>query len=194
MCGKVVSILDINTDELSKQVLANKNKKQYGELENHTFNEDSDYPDTPEGKELIHAVNAELNQICESMTTWEAWGHVLAPGESTAPHAHVAEYPFGLSWVYYCDVEETSGDLVFLSRFDSKQIRNIVTPKKNMLVIFPDYIMHYTLKNKSNKYRISISGNAKPNFEILNKDQSKFGSLFNLIGVESQKWKNTDIL
>lgn len=182
LCSKAIFDLKLNTSVLAKQVYDNKNNKEEYDSR-HTFAEDNFYPETPEGDALIAAIDKQLhNKICPTMTTWTKWGHIMEPGESTAPHSHVGDTINGLSWVYYLDTPENCGDLVFMSNFDGRTIINYVKPKKNRLVVFPDFVMHYTLKNNSDKPRISVSGNAKPDNEAIYK-KGDFGNLFNMIGI-----------
>ena len=52
------------------------------------------------------------------------------------------------------------------------------TPKVGELIIFPNWMPHFTKKNNSNNIRISISGNARPV-----KDVNEPGNLLNIVGL-----------
>ena len=80
------------------------------------------------------------------------------------------------SFVFFVDVDENSGDIVFSSGrnstfsysafdipvssynvFNSHEFR--LTPKNNMIIIFPSHVPHYVTINKSEKERYTIAGN-----------------------------------
>ena len=56
-------------------------------------------------------------------------------------------------------------------------------PSVGTLILFPNWVPHFTKKNISNDIRISISGNAKPDesdYVNVGKDPQQ---LFNLVGL-----------
>tara|TARA_R100000687_G_C6442205_1_gene161095 strand:- start:381 stop:947 length:567 start_codon:yes stop_codon:yes gene_type:complete len=86
------------------------------------------------------------------------------------PHKHP---PYSFSGVYYIDVPENSGDIVFHNQFEmnnyamyydkwnalnSKDFR--VTPQSGMLLVFPAWLEHYVTPNKNKKERLIYSFNA----------------------------------
>jgi hypothetical protein len=90
------------------------------------------------------------------------WGHVIRPNEQTIYHSHHetnnTKY-LNLSAVYYVKFPENSGDLVFNPFTHKNMWTKNIKPQDGMLVIFPSWLHHWTLKNRSNENRISISAN-----------------------------------
>ena len=98
------------------------------------------------------------------------WGMINSPGSSNKLHSHIkgnkAFIPptmqnirdgFGtFSGVFYLQVPENSGNLVFVDR-DGQEY--VCEPKVGKLVTFPGSLKHYVEENKSNRDRISISFN-----------------------------------
>ena len=94
--------------------------------------------------------------------------HPLAPNECDTPHFH----PFAkLIAVYYVQVPENSGDILFLdprggtfwpdpkavtNEYRMARVYHRVTPKPGLLVMFPNYLAHSVETNLSNDWRISI--------------------------------------
>ena len=85
------------------------------------------------------------------------------------PHKHP---PYTFSGVYYIDVPENSGDIVFDNQFEmnnyamsynewnSLNCKDFkVTPKSGMLLFFPAWLNHYVTPNKSKKERLIYSFN-----------------------------------
>ena len=84
------------------------------------------------------------------------WSHIHRPLESTNTHDHC---DFDLSFAYYVQVPEGSGDIVF-------EIQNLNTPLKpreGELIVFPGWLKHRVSKNLGSGIRISIAGNLKRN-------------------------------
>lgn len=80
------------------------------------------------------------------------WSHIHRPLESTNTHDHCN---FELSFCYYVQVPEGSGDIVF-------EIQNLNTPLKpkvGELLVFPGWLKHRVSKNLGSGIRISIAGN-----------------------------------
>jgi uncharacterized protein (TIGR02466 family) len=104
----------------------------------------------------------------------EAWVNVNATGSLNSPHTHPVSL---LSAVYYFQVPENSGDIYFKdprpgaahSYFHggpnacppncSADIR--ITPKQNMLLIFPSWLEHGVHEHQGVGRRISIALNAE---------------------------------
>jgi len=90
------------------------------------------------------------------------WGHVIRPNEQTIYHSHHGtnnpKY-LNLSAVYYTKFPENSGDLVFNPFTHKNMWTKNIRPQEGMVVIFPSWLHHYTLKNVSNENRVSISAN-----------------------------------
>lgn len=87
--------------------------------------------------------------------------HLLShePLESTNTHHHInTNVGIVASWVYYVNVSEGAGNLVFL--FDQYDLgpSYIHEPSEGTMVMFPPYVLHKVTKNMSNQKRISIAG------------------------------------
>lgn len=99
------------------------------------------------------------------------WFNVNPPGAYNTTHIHTNAF---LSGVFYIDCDENSGDIIFernsaeqyvlgtqipksVSKLSSAHWKYEPVPKK--LIIFPAWLPHYVMPNKSNNDRISISFN-----------------------------------
>jgi uncharacterized protein (TIGR02466 family) len=102
----------------------------------------------------------------------EAWANVNGPGAMNMLHNHPNSH---LSGCYYVATPETdepmSGSLEFINpsgmhmqggQFGSRlsQMRRQYDPTAGMLVIFPSYLGHIVLPNRSQEDRISVAFNA----------------------------------
>ena len=157
------------------------------EKEGATFTEDTYLPKkVPAVTELLEAVDTLIQkEVHPLMETFNSWGHILMPGESTMFHSHtVLGKPPGMSWVYYSEVPKSSGNLVFTFEACTKRVFTEVEPKVGKLVLFPDYVPHFTKRNNSEDRRISISGNAMiPEAKMKELDSVGIHSLLNYIGI-----------
>ena len=96
----------------------------------------------------------------------QMWACINKENDFNLIHAHGNQYH--LSGVFYVQVPDNSGDIAFRDPrpgainsstqllFGDGDTENF-TPINNMLILFPSYLEHYVLPNKSNKDRISIS-------------------------------------
>ena len=163
--GLYTKNLDYFDDELIQDILRIRDTEENPFDVNHTFSEDSTYPETESAKHLIDLIDETIENDIHSLLVGDmVWGHVMKPNESTAPHSHDNRsdpYSFGISWVYYLQAPEGCGDLAFQTYVQTKLFVTNVKPESGLLRIFPDWITHYTLPNRSNENRISISGNHK---------------------------------
>ncbi len=108
------------------------------------------------------------------------WFNVNRKHNFNYPHTHGDSQ---ISGIYYLSAPENSGNLMFNNpdymiknlpffsgpfknhdSFNSVQFR--VTPKENLLVLFPSHIEHYVEPNKSDEPRISIAFNINITREI----------------------------
>ncbi|MEO1729490.1 MAG: putative 2OG-Fe(II) oxygenase [Pseudomonadota bacterium] len=157
---------DLDNAEITRAVVANEDERRCEEVGD-TKSEDSLLPyDHPEVAELLARIDGfvrQLNPHFEPHEDAESWGHILNPGQNTDYHTHIrADWPDGISWVYYSNYPENSGALVFA--MDAVARRNMfeIDPEVGNLVIFPSYAPHYTRRNMSTEKRVSISGNYFP--------------------------------
>jgi len=186
LCSTLTTMIpDVDNKVLAEQIYALKDKKQYTD-EKHTFNEDSDYPDTPECEALVDLIDHYIQENVHSkFITWTKWSHIIEPREQTMMHTHTnRELPITqLSWVYYVDVPENSGDLGFVLNVGKKSVHRDITPETGMLVVFPDWIPHFTYKNNSDKARISVSGNSYPAVDDIQRCYDDPENLYNIVGI-----------
>ena len=159
--------VDLDNDEITRAVVAKEDERRSEEV-GHTQAEDSLLPyDNPEVAKLLARIDGfvrTINPHFEPLEDSESWGHILNPGQNTDYHTHIrADWPDGISWVYYSNYPKDSGELVFT--MDAVARRNMfeINPEVGHLVIFPSYAPHYTRRNMSEEKRVSISGNYFPN-------------------------------
>ena len=102
----------------------------------------------------------------EKFYTTQCWSNVYGNTKSIHPHRHFNSF---LSWNFIISgqnapflLQQTAQgsfqpSLKFNIPENSQQIA--ITPKTGLLTLWPSYLMHYTAPNKSNDYRITVSGN-----------------------------------
>ena len=184
MCGRFVKDLTgIDNEQINKDVIARKNMK-LDDSEGNTFAEDSFYPETEACNKLIIEVdNVIQNEVNQYFTTYNKWAHILEPNESTMIHTHDSPgMPPHLSWVYYSKTEPNCGNIVWQTTIHNKFVSMEETPTVGKLIIFPNWMPHFTKKNISNDIRISISGNSKADEKDYKNISEKPGGLFELVG------------
>ena len=82
------------------------------------------------------------------------WFNEMRPGDITTLHTHNDDDEL-LSGVYYLDVPQDSGDIVFHTG-DGKQT---LTPARGDLFLFPPDLPHEVERNHSSGTRVSIAFN-----------------------------------
>lgn len=104
----------------------------------------------------------------------EYWININLNSKIQFPHSHPNR---AFSAVYYVSAGEDCGDIVFLNpnkvlcqNFSDDCIEDYnqftathwkITPKDNLLIIFPSWLEHYVQPNNSNVERISIAFNSR---------------------------------
>lgn len=185
LAGKFVTQLEgIDNDKINEDVLARKNMK-LDDTPGNTFQEDSYYPETEACNKLIQEVDKVIQKNVNSyFKTYNKWAHILEPNESTMIHTHDNPgSPPHISWVYYSKTEPNCGNIVWQTTIHNKMVTMEENPSVGTLILFPNWVPHFTKKNISNDIRISISGNAKPDesdYVNVGKDPQQ---LFNLVGL-----------
>ena len=174
----------IDNEQINEDVLKRKNMKLDDDPGN-TFAEDSFYPETEACNHLLKEVDKVIQkEIHPLFSTYNQWAHILEPNESTMIHSHESPgLPPHLSWVYYSKTDPKCGNIVWQTTIHTKMVTWEVEPKVGTLIIFPNWMPHFTKKNISNQIRISISGNAKPkesDYERVGRDPK---NLFNITGI-----------
>ena len=93
---------------------------------------------------------------------YNIWTNVNEVGSNNVIHSHKTDAWAG---IYYVQAEET-GNLMFYNpanllnecKFNSPFVRNTgILPKDGMLVLWPAWIPHEVIENKSNQQRINIA-------------------------------------
>ena len=184
MCGRYTTQLsNIDNDQINEDVLLRKNMK-LDDDEGNTFAEDSFYPETEACKHLLKEVDKVIkDKINKYFSTYNQWAHILEPNESTMIHTHDSVgLPSHLSWVYYSKTKPNCGNIVWQTTIHNKMISMEETPKVGTLIVFPNWMPHFTKKNISNDIRISISGNAKADEKDYKNIMKDPGGLFEVVG------------
>ena len=154
----------IDNEQINEDVLKRKDMKLDDDPGN-TFAEDSFYPETEACSHLLKEVDKVIrNEVNQYFKTYNQWAHILEPNESTMIHTHDNPgMPSHLSWVYYSKTEPNCGNIVWQTTIHNRFVSMEETPAVGKLIIFPNWMPHFTKKNISDDIRISISGNAKAN-------------------------------
>ena len=123
--------------------------------------------------ELIQPIQQHFTRKLEIANSWI---NINPTGSFNNKHFHPQ---CDLAGVYYVDVPENSGDLVFespqsfhcYSEIESytpaikeewgQHLERSITPMKGLLIMFPSYLTHGVLPNQSKEDRISISFNTR---------------------------------
>ena len=129
---------------------------------------------------LKNFVDQQVNQYFETcgfrgfdLAEFSVWVNQLeSPSRHIVPHNHGSAI---VGWVYYINVQEDSGDIVFLNpkgnnswdyfyrpehpnRSPNHDFLYKFKPKNGDLLIFPGWLSHYVEPNTSDCTRISIAG------------------------------------
>ena len=184
MCGRYVKDLTgIDNEQINEDVLKRKTLKLDDDKGN-TFAEDSFYPETEACNHLLKEVDKVIqNEVNQYFKTYNQWAHILEPNESTMIHTHDNPgMPSHLSWVYYSKTEPNCGNIVWQTTIHNRFVSMEETPAVGKLIIFPNWMPHFTKKNISDDIRISISGNAKANEKDYENIMKNPGGLFEVVG------------
>ena len=183
----IVQLSGIDNKQLSEDIIENKHLR-LDDDPNQTGYEDTLLPDTVESRKLLSKVYSEVRKVNSYLTILDTsnfgqydrfikrsvrgkgvWGHILEPGQSTMYHEHdltdiqrTRGHIDGISFAYYVTYPENSGELVFCVETLKRRIMLPVKPSVGNLVLFPTYVPHLTLRNRSKETRISVSGNFFP--------------------------------
>lgn len=82
------------------------------------------------------------------------WGMKYTYSQEAIPHNH---YPSAWSFIYYLKVENP-GELVFFDNTEFNTPTVKITPKNNMIILFPGYMMHAVAKQPPG-VRYCVAGN-----------------------------------
>jgi hypothetical protein len=144
-------ILGIDNKVLAEEVLANQTRRS--DCKNYSMYEDTVFgvENGVESARLLAAVNALAKN--SGLELKDTWSQIHYPRESTSTHDHL---PHQMAFVYYVEVPEGSGDLVFSI---NNYVFTNVTPIQGRLCVFPAWVPHKVSKNTGQGIRISVSGN-----------------------------------
>lgn len=100
--------------------------------------------------ELVTQDIPEVSELNLKLQYSMGWVNVKGPGEDIEIHAH---NDASLTATYYVKALPDCGDLVVHTRDGFTKIQ----PRAGKLVIFPAYVMHQVMQNRSEQLRISLS-------------------------------------
>jgi len=174
---------EVNNTQLIADVLEERDIKMNFGSEDSSI-EDSSLPKTPAIKHLLEKIDNVIKTINKHLILGdEAWTHLVEPEQSTMFHTHQDPGPPGLSFVYWVNVPEKSGNLIGILQVDKYRHFHEITPRAGDLVVFPTYLPHITSRNCSKETRISISGNYYPPLDKLSEVKKEPSGLFNYVGI-----------
>jgi uncharacterized protein (TIGR02466 family) len=154
------------------------NKNRNDNISQSSFLDLNDYRFT----NLLKQVECRFNELHSSIgldpnvqqILSEYWININLNSKIQFPHSHPNR---AFSAVYYVSAGEDCGDIVFLNpnkvlcqNFSDDCIEDYneftathwkITPKDNLLIIFPSWLEHYVQPNNSNVERISIAFNSR---------------------------------
>ena len=173
---------EVDKKQLEEDVLKERNVKMNFNSNSSSI-EDSFLPKTPAVKCLLEKVDNIIKPINKYLIMGDdAWAHIIYPGQSTMFHTHQDPGPPGLSFVYWVNFPENSGNFIGIIQVDKYRHFHEVVPKAGDLILFPTYLPHTTSRNCSEQTRISISGNYYPPLDKLDAVQKESGGLFTYVG------------
>ena len=97
---------------------------------------------------------ANLNALNLNLQVTDCWGVIYETSDLTVPHHH---YPSDLSAVIYLEAEENCAPIIFGDGV-------AVTPKPNLLVMFPGILMHEVPENQAKRTVIAMNLQKFPSF------------------------------
>jgi len=155
---------DIDNEQLAKHILVH--GKRASENIVSTKHEDFHFPENEQFSKVITYIQKEFNYLNPRRmleTPKYYWSQVHEYRESSTLHDHYdSSDNYNLSGVYYVQVLEGAGDLVFnIPEGKYKTNRFQITPLVGQYFLFPSWLEHFVTKNYSADQRISISFNLK---------------------------------
>jgi len=132
-----------------------------------TRQEDAKFPMNAEFEKVIKHINAQFSYLTnKKLKLLTFWAHIHEKNMSTVMHSHLSKEDYEgtqyVSGVYYVQVPEKSGHLVFLYPHNTHVTHKFpVMPKTSEFVLFSSAMEHYVTRNLSDELRISVSFNFK---------------------------------
>tara|TARA_R100001594_G_scaffold2921_1_gene11251 strand:- start:1102 stop:1650 length:549 start_codon:yes stop_codon:yes gene_type:complete len=168
-------LLSLNTKKIKKEIFHIKSKDKGRTISNYGGWQSQDFKKMNENfKILFKSINTSVKEVekylnlKKELSLDNYWCNINYFGSFNRPHNHENST---VSGVYYVDVYNNSGNIVFMNKnlnsFYTK-INNYneynsstfqLRPEKNLCVLFPSYLNHYVEPNLNKKERISISFN-----------------------------------
>ena len=109
-----------------------------------------------------------------SLVTFTSWLNTFDKDQVIGLHEHGYQ-PNTFSGCYYHTVPKDSGDIQFKSTnpfvvsfpHRAEKYSNLVTvePKEGMILLFPSWLLHKVLPNRSNQIRVSLAFNIQFDYE-----------------------------
>ena len=113
-----------------------------------------------EHSSFLPLVNNINSLIPPDLKVNEMWGNISQPNSFNWPHKHGSISHSALSGVLYLKVPKNSGQILFHHPADADfTFPNMTSYKEKHLILFPNFLVHSVLPNKSNEDRISIAFN-----------------------------------
>ena len=129
--------------------------------------EDTSFPMNPEFEKILNHIKDQFKYLHnKNLKLMSFWSHIHEKNMSTVTHNHIEKEDYEgtvyLSGVYYVQVPEKSGHLVFYYPLNSHVTHKFgVMPKTSEFFLFSSAIDHHVTRNLSNELRISVSFNLK---------------------------------
>ena len=132
-----------------------------------TRHEDTQFPMNPEFKKILRYIATQFKYLHnKNLILHNFWAHIHEKNMSTVTHNHIQKEDYEgtkyVSGVYYVQVPEKSGHLVFLYPHNSHVTHHFpVMPRASEFFLFSSAMDHHVTRNLSDELRISISFNFK---------------------------------
>ena len=129
--------------------------------------EDTIFPINPEFEKVIIHIITQFGYLNnKNLKLLNFWAHIHKKNMSTVTHNHIEKEDYEgriyVSGVYYVQVPEKSGHLVFLYPHNSHVTNKYpIMPRAGEFFLFPSTMDHHVTRNLSDDVRISVSFNFK---------------------------------
>jgi len=98
--------------------------------------------------------NTDVQALNQDFMIADCWGVIYEQTDQTANHSH---YPSDFACVIYLEADEHCAPIVFESRLQ-------VQPRRNTMIMFPGYLMHYVPQNHARRMIVAMNLNKIPAF------------------------------
>ena len=168
-------LFSLDTKKIKKEIFTIKSKDKGRIISNYGGWQSKDFEKINKNfKSLFDNINASVKEVEKylnlkrQLSLANYWCNINYFGSFNRPHTHTGSL---ISGVYYIDVYENSGNIVFTNKKLDPHYKKVnafneynsstwtVKPKENLCILFPSYLKHYVEPNLNKKERISISFN-----------------------------------